>query len=47
MKVPEGWEGVYPVNTLLLLLRTTYGLKQTSVTFWKELLKAMRDTCLK
>ena len=26
MKVPEGWEGFYPPNTILLLVPTIYGL---------------------
>jgi hypothetical protein len=47
MKVPEGWEGFYPTNTVLLLLRTIYGLKQAAMAFWKELLKAMRGMGLK
>ena len=42
MKVPEGWEYLYPPNTVLLLLRTIYGLKQAAMVFWKELLRAMR-----
>ena len=41
MKVPEGWEGLYPANAVLLLHYTISGLKQTAMAFRKELLKAM------
>ena len=44
MEVPQGFEKYYdPTKVLLLLLRTTYGLKQAAYTFWKELLKAFRS----
>ena len=46
MKVPEGWERLYPDNTMLLLLRIIYGSKQAAVAFWKEPLKTMRGTGL-
>ena len=42
MKVPEGWEGFYPVNAVLFLLRTIYRLEQAAMAFWKKLPKAMR-----
>jgi len=42
MKVPAGWEHLYPCNTTLLLLRTIYGLKQAAMAFSKKLLMAMR-----
>ena len=47
MKVPEGWGGFYPANTLLLLLCTIKGLKQASMVCWKELRKAMSGMDLK
>ena len=28
MKVPEGWEHIYPENVVLLLLKTIYGLNK-------------------
>ena len=34
MKVPEGWEHLYPENAVLLLLKTVYGLKQAAMAFW-------------
>ena len=42
MEVPHGMEKYYPVNILLLLLRTLYGLRQASAYLWKELLKLFR-----
>ena len=33
MKVPEGWEHLYPPNVILLLLCTIYGLKQVAMAF--------------
>ena len=40
MEVPQGFERFYPQNTVLLLLKTLYGLKQAALAFWRELLKA-------
>jgi hypothetical protein len=40
MHVPEGFEKFYLVGFVLLLLKTIYGLKQTEIVFWKQLLKA-------
>jgi hypothetical protein len=45
MEVPQGFEKFYPKNTVLLLLKTIYGLKQAALAFWRELLKALR--CMK
>ena len=42
MEVPQGMEKYYPVNFLLILPRTLYGLIQATAKFWKELLKAFR-----
>jgi hypothetical protein len=36
MYVPKGFEQWFPVNVVLLLLRTLYGLKQAAIAFWKE-----------
>ena len=33
---------MYPINAILLLLRTIYGLKQAAMAFSKKLLMAMR-----
>ena len=55
MKVPQGMERYYPVNVLLLTLKTLYGMIQDAAQFYKELLKAFRfmkyahnqsDSCL-
>jgi hypothetical protein len=44
MEVPQAFEGFYAKNTLRLLLKTIYGLKQAALAFWRELLKAFRHT---
>lgn len=33
MDVPEGWEEFYACDSVLLLLRTIYGLKQSAMAF--------------
>lgn len=43
LKVPEGFEKFYPTNSVLLLLRTIYGLCEAAMAFWKEMLKAFRS----
>jgi hypothetical protein len=40
MEVPQGFEGFYPKNSVLLLLKTIYGLEQAALAFGRELLKA-------
>ena len=40
--MPQGIYKYDPVNVLLLLLRTSYGLRQAAAQFWKELLKEFR-----
>ena len=41
-EVPQGFEKWFdPIEFLLLMLKTGYGLKQAARMFWKELLKAM------
>jgi hypothetical protein len=39
MEVPQGFERFYAKNTVLLLLKTIYGLKQAALAFWRQLLK--------
>ena len=43
MEVPDGFKTFYPIDCLLLLLQTIYGLKQAALAFWVELLKAFYD----
>jgi hypothetical protein len=43
MEVPEGFEEFYGAYILPLLLQTIYGLKQASMAFWRELVKALTD----
>jgi hypothetical protein len=43
LKVPEGFELYYPKGTLLELNKTIYGLKQSAMAFWRELLKCMNN----
>jgi hypothetical protein len=40
MKVPQGFEQIYPKNVALLLLRTIYGLVQAALAFWRETVTA-------
>jgi hypothetical protein len=41
MKVPQGFEKYYNLMYyVLLLLQTLYGLKQSTMAFWKKLLQA-------
>jgi hypothetical protein len=42
MEIPQGFERFYGKNSVLLLLKTIYGLKQAALAFWRELLKAFR-----
>jgi hypothetical protein len=42
MKVPEGLERFYCPNTMLLPLRTIYGLRQVAMAFSKEIPGDMR-----
>ena len=44
IEVPEGFEKYYdPIEYLLLLLRTIYGLKNAAIAFWKELVKCFKS----
>jgi hypothetical protein len=40
MKIPEGFAKYYPVGCVLMLLKTIYGLKQSALAFWKQLIMA-------
>jgi hypothetical protein len=42
MGVPEEFEKYYAKNYVLLLLRTLYGLQQSTYAFWKQLLMAFK-----
>ena len=47
MEVPQGWERLYPQNTVLKLMKTIYGLKQSAMAFWRQLSMCMRDMGMK
>ncbi len=40
MKIPKGFEKYYPAESVLLLLKCLYGLKQAVKAFWRQLLCA-------
>ena len=40
MEIPEGFEKYYAINTILLLLKTIYGLKLAAYAFWRKLVEA-------
>ena len=40
MEVPQGFEKYYPENSVILLLKTLYGLKQAALAFWRKLVMA-------
>ncbi len=42
-----GFEGFYPSNTVLLLKKTLYGLKQAATAFYRKLFAAMQNIGLK
>ena len=42
MRIPQGMEQYYPLNWILLLLKTIYGLCQSAFAFWKLLLSVFR-----
>ena len=46
-EVPRGWREHCGKNSVLLLLRTIYGLKQAAMAFWRELLRAMKKIGMK
>ena len=47
MEVPQGWESIYPPNTVLKLMKTIYGLKQAAMACWRQLLMCMRHMEMK
>ena len=53
--IPKGWDKFFPANTVLLLLKTVYGLKQAANCFYRLLVtvmlnlsftKSLADPCL-
>jgi hypothetical protein len=42
MKIPKGFEKHFPVESVLLLLKCLYGLKQAAKAFWRQLLHAAK-----
>ena len=47
MEVPRGWEKFYGKEVVLKLLATIYGLKQSAMAFWRELVRCMQDMKMK
>ena len=47
MKVPQGFEQYYSETAVLKLNRCLYGLKQSAMAFWKQLLLCMKDLDMK
>jgi hypothetical protein len=43
MEVPKGWTHHYPPGTVLKLLKTVYGARQSAKRFWIKTLKAMDE----
>ena len=46
MYVPKGMEKFFPMDVILLLLKTIYGLKQAAFEYWRALLKAIKTVGL-
>ena len=42
MYVPKGFEKFYPMDVVLLLLKTLHGLKQAAFEYWRALLQAIK-----
>jgi hypothetical protein len=42
MKIPKGFEKHFPAESVLLLLKHLYGLKQAAKAFWRQLLHATK-----
>jgi Reverse transcriptase (RNA-dependent DNA polymerase) len=42
MRVPRGFEKIYPDHVVLLLMKTLYGARQAAMAFWKELCKVFK-----
>jgi hypothetical protein len=47
IKIPLGFKGFYPSDTVLLLKKMLYGLKQAAMAFYRKLLAAMQNIRLK
>jgi Reverse transcriptase (RNA-dependent DNA polymerase) len=43
MRIPQGMEKFYPLNWILLLLKTIYRLCQSAYAFWRMLLAVFRS----
>jgi Reverse transcriptase (RNA-dependent DNA polymerase) len=43
MEVPKGWAKYYELNSVLKLLKTVYGARQSAKRFWILLLKVMDE----
>jgi hypothetical protein len=43
MKIPKGFEKHFPAESVLLLLKCLYGLKQDAKAFWRQLLCATKS----
>jgi hypothetical protein len=42
MKIPKGFKKYFLVESVLLLLKCLYGLKQAAKAFWRQLLRATK-----
>jgi hypothetical protein len=42
MAIPHGFEKHFPANSVILLLKCLYGLKQAARAFWRQLLQAAK-----
>ena len=47
IKIPLGFEEFYPRDTVLLLKKTLFGLKQAAMAFYRKLLTATKNIGLK
>ncbi|MGH7955289.1 MAG: reverse transcriptase domain-containing protein [Gloeomargaritales cyanobacterium] len=43
VEVPQGFEGFYPKEVVLMLIKTLYGLKQAAMAFWRKLIASFKD----
>jgi hypothetical protein len=42
MKIPQGFKKHFPAESVILLLKCLYGLKQAAKAFWRQLLQAAK-----
>ncbi len=42
MKIRKGFEKYFPADSVLLLLKCLYGLKQAAKAFWRQLFRAVK-----